>query len=256
MGFLVLCAGASASAETLAPDPADSQAVNSVETIIQDMRLPHEGAPHGVPRSYSWARTPRMGTGANPRSFTVMTAWGQLYEEARGNPAANTRVHIRKMRAYLLSKRSGRWRLVQSTMDVEGAAYREDYAGNDNVPAATRPEPGGGLSVQAGHGRNFHFWPSSGRVGIAREDIAGVFVTVQARLVLDDPAKPDDRDQARYLLSVGGDYWLSKKAAWFFWKTNRGIAMGRFKYVQSGWGAFNMTTLSPDELRRNPPPLE
>ena len=74
--------------------------------------------------------------------------------------------------------------------------------------------------------------------------------------MLDDPAKPDDRDQARYLLSVGGDYWSSRRASWYFWKTNRGMAVGRFKYVKSDWRAFNMTTLSPDELRRNPPPLE
>ena len=230
--------------------------VNSVETIIQDMQLPHEGRPHGLPDSCNWARHPQLGMGADPQSFTALTAWGQLYEDVRGNPAVNTRVHIRNMRAYVRSKRDRQWHLVQSTKDVAGAAYREDFARNDNVPAMLRAEADGGVSVKAGDGRNFHFWPHAGRAAIAPEDVAGVFVTVQARLVPDDPAKADDRHQARYLLGAGGDYWQTRKAKWFFWKTNKAIAIGRLKYVKTSWQAFNMTTLSPDELRRNPPPLE
>ena len=230
--------------------------INTIETIIQDMQLPHEGRPHGLPVSCDWARQPKLGMGADPQAFTALTAWGQLYEDARGNPAVNTRVHIRNMRAYVLSKRNRQWRLVQDSQDVAGAAYREDYARNNNVPAMLRAEADGGVSVKAGGGRNFHFWPHTDRAAIAPEDVAGVFVTVQARLVPDDPAQADDRHQARYLLGAGGDYWKTRKAKWFFWKTNKAIAIGRLKYVRTRWQAFNMTTLSPDELRRHPPPLE
>lgn len=230
--------------------------VNSVETIIQDMQLPHEGRPHGVPDSFNWSRTPGIGRGGDPGSSTAMTAWGQLYEDARGNPAANTRVHVRNMCAYVLSKRDHRWHLVQASTDVTGAAFREDFAFNDNAPADIRAEADGGISVKAGGGRNFHFWPTVSRAAIDRQDLAGVFVTVQACLIADDPAQPDDRDQALYLLGAGGDYWKNRKARWFFWNTNKAIAIGRFKYVKKDWQAFNMTTLSPDELRQNPPPLE
>ena len=230
--------------------------VNSVETIIQDMHLFHEGRPHGVPDSFNWARKPRTGMGADPQSFKALTGWGQLDEEARGNPAANTRVHVRNLRAYVLGKRDRRWHLVQASTDVAGAAFREDFAFNDAAPADIRKEADGGLSVKAGGGRNFHFWPSTSRADIDPQDLAGVFVTVQARLVVDDPAQPDDRSQARYLLGAGGDYWKSRRARWYFWKTNRDIAIGRFKFVKPDWQAFNMCTLAPDELRQNPPPLE
>ena len=242
---------ASADSEGCAPPP-----VNSVETILEDMQLPHEGRPHGLPESCNWAQHPRMGPGADPGSFTAMTAWGQLYEAAGGNPAQNTRVHIRNIRAYVLSKQDRQWHRVQASADVAGAAFREDFAFNESVPAALRAEPDGGISVKAGGGRNFHFWPATRRAAIDRQDLAGVFVTVQARLVVDDPAKPDDRDQARYLLGAGGDYWKSRKSPWFFWKTNKAIAIGRFKYVRPCWQAFNITTLSPADLRQNPPPLE
>ena len=56
--------------------------------------------------------------------------------------------------------------------------------------------------------------------------------------------------------SSGSDCWKSRRARWFFWKTNKNIATGRFKYVRPGWQAFNITILPPDELRQNPPPLE
>lgn len=233
-----------------------TQTINSVETIINDMLLPHEGKPHGVPESYSWALAPRIGMGNDPQSFHAMTAWGHMYEDSEGNLAKNTRVQIRNIRAYMLSKADGQWHLIQSSPLIKGAAYREDFAYNINIPADVRPEADGGISVKAGGGYNFHFWPSTGRIVINPEDIAGIFVTVQARLIVDDLAQADDRAKARYLLGVGGDYWRSQNAVWFFWKTNKDIAIGRFKYATAVWQAFNMATLSADELQHNPPPIE
>lgn len=233
-----------------APEP-----VNSLETVIEDMRLPHEAAPHGVPGSYDWARKPRVGMGNNPKSFAALTAWGQLYEDARGNPAKNARVQFRGFKAYILSK-DERWRLVQDASKIGGGAFIEDFKDNVNKAADARLEPDGTTSAVAGGGWNYHFWPASGRVKIDPKDVAGVFVTVQARLIVGDPAKPDDRAAARYVLSVGADYWSSVSADWDNFKTNGDVGIGRFKVVTVDWRAFNMTSLEPDPLRRNPPPLE
>lgn len=231
--------------------------INSIQTIIDDMTLPYEGRPHGVPDSYDWARRPQMGLANHPpTTWHALTAWGQLYEDARGNPARNTRVEIRNMRTYILNKRDGAWRRVQSSKDVEGAAYREDFVEDINKKADVRREADGGISVTAGGGYNFHFWPSDGRAAINPRDIGGVFVTVEARLVVNDAAKPDDRRRGRYLLSVGADYWASRHATWNHFKTNDAVGVGRFKYVTEQWQAFNFTTLNAWELRRNPPPLQ
>ena len=230
--------------------------INSMATIGDDMNLPHAGRPRGVPDHYNWVLKPRVGAGNNPKGFTALTAWGQVYEDATGNPATNTRVQIRNLKTFLLSRRTGRWKLIQNSVSVSGAAYREDYVNDDNQPADVRQESNQGVSVKAGNGYNFHFWTTTGRATIDPTDVGGVFVTVQARLILDSPARPDDRSQARYLLSVGGDYWLNTTARWDNFKTNHDIAMGRFKYVTSEWQAFNMTTLSRAKLLRNPPPLD
>jgi hypothetical protein len=234
-----------------------AEKINSLQTVIDDMRLPHEGRPHGVPESYDWVRGPTMGRGNHPpATWHAMTAWGQLYEDAKGNPARNTRVEIRRMRTYVLSKRDGKWRRVQSSEGVTGAAYREDFAEDINKGTDVRHEPDGGISLTAGGGYNFHFWPSDGRATIDPRDIGGVFVTVEARLVVGDPKKPDDRASARYLVSVGADYWVNRSARWDHFKTNDAVGLGRFKYVTKEWQACNFTTLGAKQLRQNPPPLE
>lgn len=228
---------------------------NSINTIAQDMQLPHEGKPHGVPASYNWATKPRLGMGNKPGNFQAITAWGQVYEDAQGNPAKNTRVQIRNIRTYVLSKK-GKWQLVQSTAKVQGSAFREDFAGDANQPANVRTEADGSVSVKAGGGYNYHFWPAMNRATINPQDIAGVYTTVQSRLIVDNAKQPDDRDQAKYLLSMGADYWQSVNAQWKAdWSANGDVGIGRFKYVRKNWQAFNMTTLSEAELRKNPPPL-
>ncbi len=230
--------------------------IDPISTIIYDMTPPHEGMPHGVSTSVNWASGPIVDTERNVQDYKAMTAWGQLYEDSTGNPATNSRVQIKNIKAYMLSKRDGKWHLLQSSKKVDGAAYREDFAGDVNKPADIRYEPDGSVSVKAGQGYNFHFWPATGRASINPEDVAGLFMTVQARLITDNPQQPDDRSKARYLLGMGGDYWLSMTAQWDNWNTNGGVGVGKLKYVTTSWQAFNMTTLSPDEIRRNPPPIQ
>jgi hypothetical protein len=237
-------------APALAQEP-----LNSVETILYDMAGLHEGRPHGVPLFYDWSLGPRMGKGNDPGGFTALIAWGQVYEEAQGSPSTNTRVHLRNIKTYVLSKKDGVWRLVQDSADVQGSAYKEDFVDDISKPANIREEDEG-ISVKLEKGYNFHYWPPTGRVEIDPDDIAGVFTTMQARLIVDDEAKPDDRTQARYVLSMGADYWLDMEAQWDQLKTNGDVAIAKFKYVTPEWQAFNMISVTEEVLRENPPPLD
>ena len=230
--------------------------INSIDLILTDMTQPHAGSPHGVPETYNWFTGPRVGMGNQPGTFKAVIAWGQLYEDAKGNPAANTRVQIRDIRAYALLKSDGKWHQIQHSTAADGAAYVEDFAGNKSKPAEIRKEADGSISVKAGNGYNFHFWPTTGRTEIIPKDISAIFTTVQARLIVEDPSRPDDRAQARYLLSMGGDYWADMNAKWDNFKTNGDIGVGRFKYVTSEWQSFNMITTLTDAVRQNPPPIE
>ncbi len=255
-GFLLFAAGCvSAQGNDVSVISPDQQ--NSVSLIAQDMRQPHEAKLHGVPAYFDWYNGPRIGMGLNPKGFTAMNAWGQVYEAAQGSPAGNTRVQLRNIKAYYLSSSDGNWHLLHGSRSVDGDAYAENFADNINSAADVRPEDSGGVSVTVGNGLNYHFWPTGDRAVLPpAKDIAGIFTTVQARLVVDDPAKPDDRAHARLLVGMGGDYWRDADAQWVpHYKNNNDIAIGRHRYVKFGWQSFNMTTLSLAELQKTPPPL-
>ena len=241
---------------TSAPVVAKPQTTNTLQTIADDMRLPHAAKLHGVPAAYDWADKPRLGRGNDPGVFKAFIAWGQVYESAQGNPAINTRVQLRNLEGFLLSKKTGQWTRLQFSVDVDGAAFKEDFANNASQPPQQRREPDGGVSVTAGGGYNFHFWCSCGRTVIDPRDVAGVFTTAQARLILGDATKPDDRATAQYLLGMGADYWLDQSGEWKAdWSANGDVGIGRMKFVTNDWQAFNMTTLSLNDLEKNPPPL-
>lgn len=228
---------------------------NNLETIINDMKLSHEGFPHGVPKSWDWAKKPRLNMGNSPKNFTALLAWGQLYTESNGNPALNARVQLKNLKTYILSKKTNTWKLVQDTPHLEGAAFYESFTNNDNKPAEIRDEEDGSISVTAGDGYNFHFWADE-RLDIDTADIGGIFTTAQARLIIDDMNKPDDRLIARFVLSIGADYYLDKTIVPDPPRTNKDAGIGRFKFVNIGWRSFNMTTVSEKELRDNPPPIK
>lgn len=232
--------------------------LNTLETVIGDMGQLHDAPAHGVPESWSWANAPRLGLANHPGECTQFVAWGQIYEAKSGNHASNTRVQVKDLEAFYLGAKDGRWHMLQAAASLtggklNGASYAEDFAGNANKPADIRREPDGSVSVKLEKDRNFHFYPAK-RVNVDPADIAGIFATARARTVVDDPSLPDDRAQARYLMGMGGDYWL-EGAAWDHLKSNNDAAIGRFKFVTPAWQSFNMTTLSGSVLRRNPPPL-
>jgi len=184
-----------------------------------------------------------------------MTGWGQVYEGANGNRAKNTRVQIRNFEAHVLSKQDNQWHLLQSPAAVVGGAWREDFLDNISIPADIRAEADGGVSVKVGGGYNFHFFPET-RASIAPSDIGGVFVTAQARLILDDPLGRDDRAKARYLLNIGADYWIDLFTDFDDFTTNTEVFQARFRYVTTGWHWFNMISLGEAEIRQNPPPIQ
>ena len=237
------------------PGPGPSPNSSVAAQIAGDMQGSNEGHPHGVPLSYDWANGPVVMMGNNSNGWRAITAWGAVYEAAEGNPATNTRVNIRNVQTFFLQKSTGNWLLLQSTSTPDGGAYVEDYSGDSNKPADIRYESDGTISVTAGGGYNFHFYPSA-RASIDPNDIGGIVTVFQARLISANPNKPDDRSTARYLASSGADYYPALTGGWPGTADyNPGVAGGRMKYVQSSWRSFAMTTLTQSQLASNPPPV-
>jgi hypothetical protein len=242
------------------PTPLDAEIPNTLERVADSLVGSHEGFPSGT--NADWAHKPRMGKGIHPpQDWSAVIPWGQVYVQKPGNPATNTRVQIKDIAAWYISKSDGRWRKWIATHSVDGAMYREDFAGDATDPkpeAPIRMEASGGQSAKPGRGFNFHFWPSSpGRVTMNPSDIAGVWTVYKVRLIQDKPSDPDDRAKARFVASGGGDYWRSLHAPWKAdWSNNGDIGIGKFHVVTSEWQSINFTTLTLDQLRQNPPPID
>jgi hypothetical protein len=228
---------------------------DGLRELATDMSLPHDIKPNGVPDSYDWSAAPRVGMGNTPPpDWSAATMWGQIYL-ARGSVLTpNTRVQIRNPKLWVLSRNTNQWRLLQSPPTVEGAAYREDFAGDVNVPIDIRPEPDGGISVRMIPGRNFHFWPAGGRATINPTDIAAIVGSFEARIIMDNANGPDHRTAARLVGSGGGDYWRNLTAQWSSdWSNNGDFAIGRFKQLCSEWRTFSGHSMTVEQFIANPP---
>ena len=223
--------------------------------IASDMTGQHEANPHGVPLSWDWATGPVIEMGNNANGWKAITSWGGVYEASTGNPATNTRVNIRNMQTFFLQKSTGKWLLLQDTDYPDGAAYLEDFSGDISKPGDVRKEPDGSISVKAGGGYNFHFYPSD-RATINPNDIGGILIILEARLIVDNSALPDDRSSAKYLCGAGADYYPSLTGGWpGNLSYNPGVGIGKMKLVQPYWRFFAMTTLNASQLAANPPPV-
>ncbi len=219
-----------------------------------DMTIGSEAIPHGVPTSWGWPVMPRPNMGNNPEGFTAFIPWGQVYECATGNPQPLARAELQGLTSYILSKRTGAWNKVVTSTKLDGSAFREDYTGDDGIPAPTIITSTGTTTVTVGNGRNYHFWPSSGKSTIDPTDVGGVVTFMRARLV---PETVSSSLAAPCMtLSVGSDYWRSLEAGWVTGQVNNDdAAIGRFKKVTSTWRVYGMSTLSATALKAKPLPV-
>lgn len=229
---------------------------NTIEIIINDMKLPHEGFPHGVPTTYDWATNPRLGWGNNPPSdWFAMIPQGQVYADQNPVTASNTRIQIKNIQAWYLSKSDNQWKNWEQTSNITGAFFVEDFQDNINQPVSIRSEDTGGISVKLIEGFNFHFWSNENRVTINPIDINGIWISLEGRLILDNLNGVDDRDKANFLCNTGGDYWKNLTVEWDNFESSDDIGIGRFKYLSTQWKTFNMHSLTEEQLRENPPPF-
>ena len=263
--------------------------VNTIDTIVADMRRKNDLPLAGAPVGPGWTTGPgHVHMGNRPRGsataswwqpsdrslksdawWTVLLPWIVIFDGI-GNGATNTRVEFRNLKAYYKSRKTGRWVLITQG-PISGENYPKHLTGTRTVPPELRRERDGAVSVRpAGGNYAFHGW-CCGPKPIDPPDIAAIHVTTLARLTLDRAGGPDDRDSAKYLMQVGADYYPDAKtkiAAFAPTGYNPGVGLSRFKLLTRDWQAISMTTIdvgvddprggaiTEAELRAAPPPLD
>jgi hypothetical protein len=263
--------------------------INSLDTIVNDMKLKNDLVLAGVSSNGGWATGPgQVVMGSDPRgthtpswwnpanqSFKSNTYWNAVLPwfvvfDGVGNGATNTRVQLRNLVLYTKSKATGKWNLVRRSTGVSGELYPKTLQGDDVSTPNVRTESDGSTSVLPPSGNLvYHGWGSMD--DIYGSDLAGLFITLQARLVKDKASGTDDRAKAKYLVHVGGDYYPTRTTrvndtapAYYF----PGIGVSRAKMVSSDWQAYSFSTIdvgvedpgggvmSEAQFRAAPPPLE
>ena len=229
----------------------------SRQTIIDDMTLLNDGHPAGVPESYSWYhsayswwepyRAELVKGPFPPEGFTQITAWGQVYADAT-MPDVNidypdVRVHLKDMELWMLQK-DNQWIQIGGNEKISGYAYVADFINDEWKETDIRDETDGGISVQAGSGYNFHFWPYGGRHDIDVDNIKGFFVVCKARLI-----GVGRNQHPKYLISVGADYWKPNTQWAGLNQNNIAVGAGRHKFVTTQWQYYTMHTFTPEEVK-------
>jgi hypothetical protein len=270
------------------PPPSPDGKVNTLDTVVSDMRLRNDLKLRGYEnRTVGWyvgpgiiqlgndprmTNAPRWFKEAHPtyvtdRYLRAILPWVVIFDGV-GHAAINTRVHMRNLRAYYKSRSTGEWRQIGHSPGVSGFDTPKSTLLQGNVPENKRVNADGSVEVRPpiDPKLSWHGWWDRGRVRIDPTDLEALFVTVQARLVVDDPKLADDRAQARLLLQVGADYYYDPSWNWTIGAP--GVGTSRSKLIRDEWQAFNLFTfsdvgeqdpgggISEAAFRRNPPPLE
>jgi hypothetical protein len=248
---LASTAGAVASFGTPAPPVVGSGL--TADMIGADMTDPNTVHPAGVPSSWSWYAGPEIKAGDTaPAGYDSMTAWGTVYPASTGTFDTNTRVELRNEETWIYSKSQSKWEEIQSSVAPNGSLYYENLSGNATFPANLRLEADGGLSVKMVPGYTFQFFPQGSRPTIDPSDIGGVITTVDARLVVNNPAKPNDTDKAHYIVDSGGDYWETPTAPY---PNNAEIFTSRYNTISTSWTTICASTMTAAQLAGNLPPI-
>ncbi len=257
---LVACGGGAdeAGAQTTTPGsptlPAGHSALpmpaEQVSDIARPFGTPHEALADGVPLSYDWARASRLGRGNQvPSGYAALTGWGQVFWAA-GSSGSGQAVELKDSQTYLCTGSSRQWQRVQQG-GIEGAAFRADFAGNENVPATVTQLAEGHLRIGFPAGRAFHYWPRQGRAALASgESVCGVLVVFQARVVAADGSALPANTQPALLIGGGADYWASTTAAWNQYQTNQDVGIGQLRRIGRDWRWYGITTAAQADLQR------
>ncbi len=212
----------------------------------------HEASPLNVPAGYDWAHKGVLHAGNGvPAGWKALTAWGHVFNSVDAVGVPEQAVEIRQHQTYLCTVVNGetRWTLAQQGA-IEGAAFRADFQGNENVAARVSPAAEGAVRVSFDAGRAFHFWPATVRAALPNESLCGMLVLAQARAVAPDGRALPDGTRPALLMGLGADYWTTRTAPWDNFKTSASVGVGRLRLITPHWQWFGMSTASAADLRR------
>jgi hypothetical protein len=223
--------------------------LDQLQALSRPFGTLHDAIPAGVPPGFDWRERSKRDRGnVVPAGFSAFTGWAQAFW-IDGAPVGSQRLELRATQTLLCTESAGtrRWQRVQQG-DIEGAAFRADYAGNENIAAEVTAVAPGQWRVGFGPDRAYHFWPRQGRVVLSGAPLCGMLMLFQARAVAPDGRSLPPDTAAALLAGGGGDYWLNTSAPWDNYRTNIGVGVGQLRRVGTEWDWYGMGTADTEAL--------
>ncbi|MGE0799929.1 MAG: hypothetical protein AB7G13_23190 [Lautropia sp.] len=188
------------------------------------------------------------------RRMTAIMPW-VLVTDGKRHVAGNFRVELANVRLFMLQGSTRRWHSLGSSRGVFGDFYFKPSMSRSSGLRDLRIRSDGSVAIRMPDSSDlaFHGWWTKGRVAVPFDpaDIRAVFVTMQGRLVVDDPGRPDDRDRAELLMQIGADYYQSLDFKWDGVPAPA-VVSSRLKRLGNGWQAISAMTFN-DVGRTDPP---
>ncbi len=215
--------------------------------------------PRGDNAPYDWAAltknewTAGVEYTTDTRPWEAITPWF-VTSKGAAHTAVNTGINISCITIQLYDKSIAAWRKLDTGSGNPTWSDNKDYSNKGTITrgAATKTiESDGSWSYDfisnaaAIHGGTARFnWSD---VIADYNNIGGVFVKLQAKLVLIDPNGVDDRADAQILICVGGDWWPEKNTNFSIIGVGYlpNICISRFRLVGSSPSLHYMSTLNP-----------
>lgn len=250
------------------PPVATQQDMTLVEQAIIDMHLPSEALV--IDPQFPWQSRPQVTMhaprgdaipawwrGNRPDWMHSVIPWFTVFE-AQGNAASNSRVQVKDLRFFILSNKTREW--SQVALDARPAVMLWRYPFNAVGQAcgdASRDEGATHVSVLPSYPLFLHGWGTAEEID--PEDVGATLTAMDFRLVVDNLRKRDDRDQARFVVDVGADYYPDASLRWSL-DFAPGIGNGRMLLAHSDWRTATLLVpnkdhgVTLDSLRRIPLP--
>jgi hypothetical protein len=271
IGTAVVVAEATRPSSTVATDAA------RLADALADMSKPNEIVPEGIAKTARWRYGANVTMGTEPYASAIpswwkpgirfpewraMVPWFVIYPEEGGNPSTNTAVEVSGIEFWVLTETSNAWEKLeaaavpawQKEVGLKGQSPRSAQTIQSSADSRAFL-PSSDFMIHAGLPQVAVPW-IQGRGA----NVKAMLVSVRHRLIVANPALPDDRSTARLGFSLGIDYypWLGATVKDLKAKYVPAAGVSRFIKITTEWRHSTLLIakkgVTPEEILSIPPP--
>lgn len=221
----------------------------------------HDALAAGMPTGWSWSRGARaMGWNSPPKpggavSHVVPALTGRAGDAVPNTHGRNYRLHVRSYEMWYFGATSRKWILLDETQ-AKGGYYTKGPGFSHTGSMPGRVEPDGSVSFAPKAGNWQHFYTSTWPNKRPAEPV--LYLHMRAEMKLSGP----DAGSARVIGSVGADYkpvdaggkLVNASGAADGSAPIKAVLSSAMHFITPEYVWFTSTTMTPDEIRANPPP--